>query len=129
MHLLINMITLIIAGTFLEQKAGTTRYLFVYILSGIAGNIVSMYWHDSGVTVGASGAIFGMYGMFISFALTKMFGNKSQLILVYGGLCYIGINVLVGLAPGIDNEAHIGGMICGFLLGFPVARLAKKEMK
>jgi rhomboid protease GluP len=127
-HLFLNMTSLIIAGIFLEHKAGSLRFLFVFILSGIAGNIVSMFWHNDSTTVGASGAIFGLYGMFISFALSKnIFGGKSPVLLVYGGLCFIGINLLIGLIPGIDNAAHIGGLICGFLLGFPVASMVKRN--
>ncbi len=129
LHLLMNMISLGIAGLFLEHLIGTKKFTVAYFLSGIIASFVSMWWHDEYiVAVGASGAIFGLYGILLAFIICRIFDpffNKFLLILL---LCTAGFSLLVGiLSEGIDNSAHIGGLLAGFVIGLFFSTSAKKQ--
>jgi len=116
MHLLMNMFALFFAGLFLESLLGKWRLLLLYIVTGIAASIASIVWYDATISVGASGAIFGLYGYFIAAILKESFPYKIDKGFLYSLLAYIGINLVLGLvgSGGIDNAAHIGGLMCGF---------------
>ncbi len=64
----INMYGLLIAGIYLESLLGSLRFTLIYLVTGIAASLISIWWHADTVSVGASGAIFGMYGVFLAFA-------------------------------------------------------------
>ncbi len=113
-HLFVNMYSLKIIGSQLETYLGKWRYLIIYLLSGIGGSLLSCVFSNT-LSVGASGAIFGLFGCFIYFGYHyRIFLNttlKRELIPI------IIINLIIGfLIPGIDNAAHIGGLICGYLV-------------
>ncbi len=123
-HLGSNMISLFALGSFVERCFGKVRFLVIYLVSGLAGNLL-VYFTDvlsgtggTAVSAGASGAICGLLGVFIVFALLPqmkgMFPMKRVLIAV-----------LLVLAPGLSDgsinmTAHIGGLIGGFLITWPV---------
>ncbi|HIS38041.1 MAG TPA: rhomboid family intramembrane serine protease [Candidatus Onthousia faecavium] len=114
-HLLFNMYALWIVGMQLESFIGKTRFLIVYLFSAIAGSLLSVIVTFNAVSVGASGAIFGLLGALLYFGyhyrvyLSSVI--KSQIIPV------IIINLVLGfILPGVDNAAHIGGLIGGFLM-------------
>ncbi len=114
-HLLFNMYALWIIGMQLESFIGKTRFLIVYLFSAIAGSLLSVIVTFNAVSVGASGAIFGLLGALLYFGyhyrvyLSSVI--KSQIIPV------IIINLVLGfILPGVDNAAHIGGLIGGFLM-------------
>lgn len=118
-HLLANMVGLLLIGIRLEQEFGFIRIGIVYLLSGFGGSLLSaLFLPANQISVGASGALFGLLGATVSELLTNwtIYANKcwalSTLIVV------IGINLAFGLMPYVDNFAHIGGFVCGFLLGF-----------
>lgn len=112
LHLLFNCYALYIIGMQLESFLGKFKYLIVYILGGFAGSVLSIFMSD-GFSVGASGAIFGLMGSLLYFGYHyRIYLDgviKSQIIPL------IVINLLIGLMPGIDNWAHIGGLIGGAL--------------
>jgi rhomboid protease GluP len=124
LHLLMNMFALFFAGLFLEPLLGKWRFLFLYVCSGILASIASFIWYDAIVSVGASGAIFGLYGFFIAAIIYKSFPYQLHSGFLYSLLAYIGINLVMGLMGGIDNAAHIGGLLSGFCYGvlFPVKK-------
>lgn len=112
-HLIFNMYALYIIGMQLESFLGRYKYLTVYLLSGLAGSVLSIFF-SAGLSVGASGAIFGLLGSLLYFGYHyRIYLEtvvKSQIIPI------ILINLCIGFAiSGIDNSAHIGGLIGGLL--------------
>ncbi len=109
-HLIFNCYALYIIGMQLESFLGKWKYLAVYLLSGLAGSALSIFM-STGFSVGASGAIFGLLGSLVYFGYHyRVYLEtvvKSQIIPL------IVINLLIGLMPGIDNWAHVGGLIGG----------------
>ncbi len=114
-HLLVNMYSLYILGTQVENFIGKWKYLFVYIVSGICGGLLSAaLGGESIVSVGASGAIFGLTGalLYFGYHYRTYLGTalKNQIIPV------IVLNLAIGfMISGIDNSCHIGGLIGGIL--------------
>ncbi|RAV98963.1 rhomboid family intramembrane serine protease [Pseudochryseolinea flava] len=117
MHVLANMYGLIFIGIFLEPILGKFKFLTTYLLTGILGSIASIWWYDATVSVGASGAIFGLYGLFLSFWLTKVFPREVSAGFAVSTVIFVAFNLLMGLTGGIDNAAHIGGLLSGFIIG------------
>jgi len=123
-HLAFNAYALFIFGLEMEPLYSPDRYLVIYILSGLFGSLVSFAYRGPQVlSAGASGAIFGIIGMNLAFFLLHRealgrFG-RAQL---QSTLLVIGINLLFGFTvPGIDNMAHMGGLVAGFALGYGLA--------
>ena len=112
-HLLFNCYALYVIGSQLEGFLGKGKYIVVYLFSALSGSLVSMLF-NSGYSVGASGAIFGLLGalLYFGYHYRIYLGTviRSQIIPL------ILINLLFGLMPGIDNWAHIGGLIGGLLI-------------
>lgn len=118
-HLANNMILLAAAGCKLEQAVGSIRYLVIYLGSGIAGGMLSLYvmlkTGDVAVCAGASGAVFGMIGALVWVAIR----NKGRIgdLTVKGLLFMLALCLYYGITTaGVDNWAHIGGGIGGFFL-------------
>ncbi|MCA9871359.1 MAG: rhomboid family intramembrane serine protease [Anaerolineae bacterium] len=119
-HLAFNTWALYVIGLGLERLYGSVRYLLIYILSGLGGSLVSYLLAPVNVSAGASGAIFGLIGAEIAFFYRhrKTFGQASQQQL-RSLLLIAGINLVFGFTfPGINNYAHIGGLIFGAALGW-----------
>jgi rhomboid protease GluP len=113
LHVALNMYALFILGRVLEQYYGHTRFLWLYILSGFAGNIVSMLFSPSN-SLGSSTAIFGLIaaqGVFL-YQNRKVFGGNAQRALMNVIMVAV-LNFVIGLSPGIDNWGHLGGFIAG----------------
>ena len=119
-------------GWNLEVEIGRIRFLIIYLVSGVGGNILSLYHDictsDPAVSAGASGAIFGIMGAL----LYVVIANRGRL----GRLSGRGMAVMVALSlyfgftsSGVDNYAHIGGLICGFLLALLLYRGKRREME
>lgn len=122
-HLAFNTWALYVIGMGLERLYGSARYLVIYILSGLGGSLVSYVLAPANVSAGASGAIFGLIGAEIAFFYRhrKTFGQASQQQL-RSLLMVAGINLVFGFTfPGINNYAHIGGLIFGAALGWFLA--------
>lgn len=117
-HLLMNMYALVYIGLLLELRLGSIRFLAAYLLTGIAGSIASLYWNDLTISAGASGAIFGMYGVFLAMLTTNLIDKASRQAFLTSILVFVGYNLLNGLRGGIDNAAHIGGLVSGLLIGY-----------
>lgn len=119
-HLLNNMVMLGALGFNLEPEIGKIRFLFIYFLSGIGGNICSLLWNAAQgtnvISAGASGAVFGLTGALLGVVVRNkghMIGqlNKKKILLLAALSIYIGLTT-----AGVDNAAHIGGLVGGFLL-------------
>ena len=122
MHLLLNMYGLLFVGLFLEPLLGGWRFAIYYLATGLLASITSLKVHPDLVGVGASGAIFGMYGVFLACLLTGVFPPGMKKAFLLSTLIFVGANLVMGLSGNIDNAAHIGGLIAGFIIGFFFSR-------
>ena len=118
-HLLNNMVTLVIMGRYVEPMVGKARYILIYALSGLGGNLMSfigeIYTGNYTVSAGASGAIFGVTGALL--ALTMIYHGRVGQITSRDMVIMIGINLYLGFTSrGVDNLAHVGGLITGLLV-------------
>lgn len=131
-HLVYNMLVLIFMGDVLEKEAGKMKYLLIYFIGGIAGNVLSI-WSDwrvgkATVSAGASGAIFAIVGALLWIVLR----NHGRLEDYSGKRLFLmaGLSVAEGLTiRGVDNWAHIGGMATGFLLAMILYRKKRVSYK
>jgi rhomboid protease GluP len=121
-HLLFNCVAIRWAGGVAEHALGPAKFLALYLLCGLAGSAVSLAWHGSslGCGVGASGAAFGAIGMSAVYAL------RTRNDALWRWMSQWAILALVlGMTPGIDNAAHLGGLAAGAGLGY-VSRFAER---
>ena len=124
-HLFVNMYSLCIIGSQLENFIGKKKFLFVYIISAISGSLMSSIFSTT-ISVGASGAIFGLLGsmLYFGYHYRLFLGNilKAQIIPL------ILMNLFLGfMMSGIDNAAHLGGLIGGYLATMAVGIIGKSE--
>lgn len=117
-HLLGNMLFVVLIGVRLEQQFGFVRVGIIYVLSGFGGSILSSLFLRAGVSVGASGALFGLLGAMLSELLINWTIYTSKGSALFTFVVMLGVEFALGLLPRIDNFAHIGGFLAGFLLGF-----------
>lgn len=117
-HLLLNMYALLYIGMLLEPRIGSIRFLSAYILTGIAASAVSLWWHDLTISAGASGAIFGMYGVFLAMLSTNLIEKSARKALLTSIGIFVFYNLVNGMKDGIDNAAHIGGLVGGLITGY-----------
>jgi rhomboid protease GluP len=126
-HILMNMFSLYIVGRAAEMYFDTKSYLSIYLFSGLIGGLASLSIHPESVGIGASGAIFGVFGALAGFFLAhrekirthaKAFMKDFAII--------IGINLVIGFSiPSVDVSAHIGGLFVGMLGGFLISKNPK----
>ena len=126
-HLLMNMFSLYLIGRGAEMYFDRNSYISIYLFSGLIGGLVSLFMHPGSVGVGASGAIFGIFGALAGFFLahrekiathTKAFMKDFAII--------IGINLVIGFSiPSVDVSAHLGGLVVGFVGGFVLSKNPK----
>ncbi|KDO60061.1 hypothetical protein CISIN_1g029382mg [Citrus sinensis] len=112
------MLCLVFIGIRLEQQFGFVRIGVIYLLSGFGGSVLSCLFIRNSISVGASGALFGLLGAMLSELLTNwsLYTNKAAALITL--LVIIAINLAIGILPHVDNFAHIGGFLTGFFLGF-----------
>ena len=121
MHLLSNMYGLLFVGILLEPKLGKNKFAIIYLVTGIIASLASIIWHEKTISVGASGAIFGLYGFFLAALLLNVYPRKIGKPFLISTLIFVGFNLVMGMSGGIDNAAHIGGLSSGFLIGMLIA--------
>jgi rhomboid protease GluP len=122
-HLLMNMLSLWLLGLLVEPRIGPRRLLLGYLASGVGGALASLWYHSAGVnSVGASGAIFGLYGVQMVLLISRAVPlNKSDRRAMLALVTYLVLsNLLSGLTGAIDNSAHIGGLLTGLVLAGPL---------
>ena len=129
-HLALNMLSLYFLGSFAEITFGRSRFLALYLISGIAGGLAYLYFGSFNTpAVGASGAIFGLLGGVFGFAIRRgTFSTRdpviSQLLLLTGLNLFIGFTI-----PGVSNTAHIGGLLGGLVFGYLMAPTVYSQKK
>ena len=116
-HLLMNMYAFMYVGLLLEDLIGSRRMFMSYLLTGLCSAVFSLYMHGETISSGASGAIFGLYGIFLAFLFFHRIAKEQRKALLTSILIFVGYNLVYGMKAGIDNAAHIGGLLSGFLLG------------
>lgn len=118
-HLGNNMLVLFVLGGRLERTTGKLKYLLIYILGGMGGNLMCVFLElnnrDFAVSAGASGAVFAVMGAMI-YAVIRGRGHiedlsARQVFIMAAFSLYFGFT-----SEGVDNTAHVGGLICGFIL-------------
>jgi rhomboid protease GluP len=118
LHLLFNMYALYFIGIYLEPLIGRWRFLALYLCTGILASAASIWWSGDAVSVGASGAIFGMYGVFLALLTTNYIDKDTRKALLQSIVIFVVFNLAYGTKAGIDNAAHIGGLLSGLLFGY-----------
>jgi|GEM_PF-542675 len=125
LHLLFNLCALVPIGQALERATGRALFLLAYFATGIAGGLTSILVHGGNTwSAGASGAIFGLYGVFIGMILRERQLTPDTRVkpLTATALLFLGYNVLYGMRdPTVDLAAHCGGLASGFILGLFIA--------
>lgn len=116
-HILCNMYALYALGPQVEILFGRVKYIMIYLFSAIGGSLLSYKFSPSSLSIGASGAIFGLFGAMVVFVLKyKDRIPKRVLNNLFGVII---LNLLIGFnLQGIDNFAHIGGLLVGALVAF-----------
>lgn len=115
-HLALNMYALYSLGPFIEKIYGKVKYLVIYFLAGIASSIFS-FMFSSAISIGASGAIFGLFGAALVFALKMK--ERIGKGFITNIMSVILINLFMGFSmPNVDNFGHLGGLIGGSLITF-----------
>ncbi len=111
-HLFVNMFSLYNVGPVVNTVYGNLGFALIYFLSGIGSSFASFQFNPT-PSVGASGAIFGLVGALLAYSIIE--GNTQLLTNI---LVIIAINAAIGFfSPQIDNIGHLGGLVCGFVLG------------
>ncbi len=130
LHIAFNMWCLWDLGALSESLYGRWTFFAVYLITGVAGGLASIAWNPGVLSVGASGAIFGLAGALIASFYLGEFSLPSVAI---GGtlrslLIFAGFNLFFGgMFGGIDNACHIGGLVSGLILGALIARVAPQH--
>jgi len=116
-HLVANLITLALVGPPLAHLLGPWRFLVVFLLAGVAGNVAShLFAASASLKGGASGGIAGVLGALAGTSLDPGWGRRFKRWQVLGALAAI-YALLVGAGPGRDNAGHLGGLLAGVALG------------
>lgn len=119
-HLFSNMIILLFMGAMIEREIGHLPFVGIYLLSGVGGNLLSLAGkiasNEWAASLGASGAIFGLDGLLLALALIS--GRRMENITIKRVILMICLSLYSGFTGGnVDNLAHIGGLVAGFVLG------------
>lgn len=120
LHIGLNLFALWQAGALAERLYGRSIYVLVYGGGGLVGSFASLWWNPTVFSVGASGAIFGLYGALLAYLLCQKDRVPVTLMreLRSSTLAFIGFSLVAGFSmPGIDNAAHLGGLLGGAALG------------
>lgn len=126
LHLVLNMAALWDSGQWVERMYGSFRFGIIYVVAGLVGNLLSLVAHAGGaVSGGASGAIFGAYGALLGYLWlerSRMQPGEFRW-LFWAAVGFSVVSIVFGLlVPGIDNAAHVGGLVAGVLMGVLLIR-------
>jgi rhomboid protease GluP len=123
-HIVGNMLFLLIFGLRGEEMFSLPEFLSIYFIGGLTGNILSLFLLPvETVSVGASGAIFAMFGAAV------IYERRSFSQSIIGALIYAFFLLLISSGPGVNVFAHIGGLLAGLLIGYTLATRRKPETK
>jgi rhomboid protease GluP len=120
-HLAGNMLFLLVFGLRGEEFFSLPEYLLIYILGGLAGNVLSLVMGPNLLSVGASGAIFAMFGA------CAMYARRSIGQSVVGALIFGFFLLMISTGENVNLLAHLGGLVAGLLIGYLFARTSKPQ--
>ena len=128
-HILMNMFSLYLIGRGVDLYFEKKAYISIYLFSGLLGGLASLYMHPdpNSVGIGASGAIFGVFGALAGFFLAhrEKIATQSKAFMKDFGIV-LAMNLVLGLSiPSIDVSAHIGGLVIGLIGGFVISKNPK----
>ena len=128
-HLFANMFAFYYIGLLLEPYLGPAKFILAYLLAAIAASATSLWWHPVVVGVGASGAIFGMYGVFLAMLTTKAIDHPSKTVLLATIVAFVAFNLVGGTSRSsrVDHAGHLGGLISGIIIGYAYLPFLKKD--
>lgn len=131
-HIFNNMMILFFLGAMIEKEIGHIRYAFFYFLSGIGGNLLSLLAklmaNDGAASIGASGAVFGLDGVLLSLVLFS--GRKLPNVTPIRVIFMILYSLYSGFTGyNIDNAAHIGGLLTGFIAGTLMCIISRRKIE
>lgn len=131
-HLFNNMLILFFLGAMIEKEAGHLCYAFLYFISGIGGNLLSLFVkvmeNEGAHSIGASGAVFGLDGVLL--AMVLLADRKMPRVTPGRVMAMIVLSLYSGFSGhNIDNAAHVGGLIIGFLSGCVVCILQRRRRR
>ena len=132
LHLAFNMWALWSLGPLAEKLFGSVYYFVLYLFAGLCGSVASLLWHPYLNSAGASGAIFGVLGGLLAFMVNPAIRIPASISAAQrnSALIFIAYNLLNGFShTGIDNAAHIGGLLGGFTMGWLLARPVTPEAR
>jgi rhomboid protease GluP len=118
-HLLGNMLFLLIFGLRGEEMFSLPEFLVIYFIGGLAGNVLSLVFGPAFISVGASGAIFSLFGACVIYA------RRSVRQSIIGALVYAFFLLFISAGPGVNDLSHIGGLVFGLLVGYLIATRRK----
>lgn len=118
-HLLGNMFFLLIFGFRAEELFNDEEFFFIYFMSGLSGNLLTLLMPPDTVSAGASGAIFGIFGACVIY-LRKRFGQS-----IMGALMYSFLLLMITAGRGVNILAHFGGLVAGLMIGYALAKSRK----
>jgi rhomboid protease GluP len=118
-HIVGNMLFLLIFGLRAEEIFSLPEYLGIYFIGGLAGNILSLALGPELISVGASGAIFSMFGACV------IYTRRSIRQSIIGALVYAFFLLFISSGPGVNYFAHVGGLVFGLLIGYLLAAIHK----
>ncbi len=123
LHLLSNMISLLIFGSYVELNFSKYKFVLIYFISGFLGSLFTVFFLPlNTISLGASGAIFGLIGAVLSMFI---FDRNNPLIIL--GLIYAFYFVITSFRPGVNYFAHIFGLLGGFIIGYLLRRNKRNE--
>jgi len=124
-HLGANTFGLLVFGTRVERYFGRAAFCAIYVFAGLLGSVFSIFI-SQGYSAGASGAVYALVGALLAY--TRITKRSIDFINWYLMFMYIGVGIAMGFAtPGIDNAAHVGGLLGGLVFGAVLAQFAKKQ--
>ena len=127
-HITMNMYCLYSIATYIEPMLGKPKYITAYLCTGVLASLTSLWWHtEPANSAGASGAIFGVYGLFLAFLTTNLIPQSIRKSLLQSIGVFVVFNLAFGLKSGVDNAAHIGGLVSGFAIGYAYVFAIKKQ--
>jgi rhomboid protease GluP len=121
-HLFGNMLFLFIFGLKAEELFSIEEYLLIYFLSGLTGNLLTLFLGPYGISAGASGAIFGLFGA------CTIYARRSIGQSIMSALLYSFFLLMISSGPDVNILAHLGGLVAGLLIGYGIAMTRKAKM-
>lgn len=115
-HLTGNMIVLVYIGSLIESKLGKWNFLLLYLFAGLMASMVSVMWRAQGIAGGASGAIFGLFGILLALLSTNFYERSARRALLISTGIFVAYNIIPG-SSYVDYAAHVGGLLSGYVLG------------